>query len=89
MEILEIAFFLSSAAAMLYLLMAFLDAPPALDVKNRPEDLVARTAEAVQEIEFDFAAGKLSKSDFETARHATISELAAAMKKKDDGAPGR
>ena len=82
MELIDMLAMLLSAGSMVYMGLAFMDAPPPLDIKNVAEDPSARAAAAIREIEFDYSAGKLSKEDFETVRNQTIAELAAAIKKQ-------
>lgn len=85
MEIIEFIIMLLSAAAVLYLLKAFLAQSPGLEVENMTEDKMSRGAAAIQEIDFDFAAGKLSRIDYETIRQETVAELAAELKKEGRG----
>lgn len=80
MGFVDLTVLLGSALSIAYLLTAFLDNPPALEARNKPADPAGLAAAAIREIEFDYAAGKLSKEDFERVKQQTIAELAGQLK---------
>lgn len=86
--IMGMLYMLLSALTLAYLLAAFLTAPPGVLPRGAPDasagDPAARAAAEIQEMEFDVAAGKLSKEDFESVRRRTVAELAATLKKSKE-----
>ena len=80
MELVDVLCTALSAGVLLYLLTAFLGDAPALSVDNLPADFSARSALVIRELESDFAAGKMSREDYDIVRRQTVEELAAALK---------
>ncbi len=84
MELIEWFVMASSAGCVWYLLAAFRSRPPKLVDTGigAVSDPSERAAAAVREIEFDYAAGKLSAEDYETIRRKTVEDLAVELKSK-------
>ncbi|MBI4178886.1 hypothetical protein HY522_05665 [bacterium] len=87
MEFLEVILTLTTAASLLYLLLAFRADLPRLDAGERTEgsaEQSERSAVAIRELDFDFAAGKLSREDHDSIRGQIVSELAESLKNHND-----
>ena len=84
MALIDLLIMLCSAASIAYLLSGFLNHTPPLDVQDSADDPARRVSEAIREIEFDFAAGKMSKEDFQRVRNQTVAELARTLKTKKE-----
>lgn len=61
------------------------DAPPPLQ-RREPSD-AERAEEALREVEFDRATGKLSPQDYEALRSAYTAEVVQAMRTEEQSAP--
>ncbi len=84
MEIVYVTMAGLTAASIAYLFMAFFSDVPGLASEGKPEDISGRTAANLKELDFDYAAGKLSKDDYESAHQQAVAELALSLKAKQE-----